>query len=222
MTNIALLRLTEDIQHRFDLPTGLRQRQVHSPFTSGIAAVDQALRGGFPRATLTEISGSPSSNRTALAISTLAHASQAGECCVWIDSSGTLDPQSASAAGIQLSSLLWVNCRGHAEHALKATDLLLHGGGFGLMVFDMADIPESVARRIPVASWFRLRHAAEETGTALIVLTSRPQTRSCSALCVELIRRRSIWHGRLFRGIASLLENRRHTASEKASFESVL
>jgi hypothetical protein len=73
--------------------------------------------------------------------------------CVWIDSSGTLDPQSASAAGIQLSSLLWVNCRGHAEHALKATDLLLHGGGFGLMVFDMADIPESVARRIPVASW---------------------------------------------------------------------
>jgi hypothetical protein len=222
MANIALSHLTEELQHRFDLPSGFRQRDVHSLFTSGIAAVDQALRGGFPRATLSEISGPPSSNRTALAISTLAHAYHAGECCAWIDSSGTLDPQSASVAGIQLSSLLWINCRGHAENALKATDLLLHGGGFGLIVFDMADIPESVARRIPMASWFRLRHAAEETRTALIVLTSRPQTRSCSALCVELTRRRSIWRGRLFRGVVSVVENRRHTALQKTCFESVL
>ena len=66
----------------------------------------------------------------------------------------------------------------HARLACK----LLHGGGFGLIVFDLGDIPESIVRRVPMASWFRLRLAAEKTGTALIALTPAPQTRSCSAV----------------------------------------
>src|SRR4029077_5869107 len=114
--------------------------------------------------------------------------------------------ESAANAGLQLDHLLWINCRGQAEHALKVTDLLLHGGGFKLMVFDLADIPEITVRRISMTSWFRLRHAAEENGTALITLTPAPQTRSCSSVCVELRRQKSLWRGKLFRGIASLLE----------------
>jgi hypothetical protein len=184
--------------------------------------VDELLGGGFPRGAVSEISGNQSSNRTALTVSILAHAFDAGECCAWIDAGGTFDPESAAEAGLRLEQLLWINCQGQAEAALKAADLLLHGGGFGLIVFDLADVSEASVRRISMTSWFRLRRAAEETGTALITLTPTPQTRSFSAVCVELKRTKSLWRGKLLRGLASLLETRKHTALRSASFESVL
>jgi recA bacterial DNA recombination protein len=140
MANIA--GLAETIRNRFDLPVGIRERQIRQPFASGIAAVDELLGSGFPRTTLSEISGAPSTNRTALTVSVVARAGHAGECCAWVDAAGTLDPETASEAGVDLTRLLWVNCRGNTEHALKAVDLLLHGGGFVLMVFDLADIAE--------------------------------------------------------------------------------
>jgi len=222
MANRELAQLTESLQTRFDLPVGFRERAARRPFPTGIASVDGLLSGGFPRGALSEISGAASSNRTTLVVSILSHALSAGECCAWIDSAGAFDPESAAEAGIPLDRLLWINCRGQAEHALKATDLLLHGGGFGLMVFDLTDIAESAVRRIALTSWFRLRHAAEETGTALIALTPTPQTRSCSALCVEVTRQKSLWRGGLLRGIASRIETRRQTRLQSASFESVL
>ena len=184
--------------------------------------MDELLGGGFPRGAVSEISGNQSSNRTALTVSILVHACDAGECCAWIDAGGAFDPESAAEAGLRLEQLLWVNCQGQAEAALKAADLLLHGGGFGLIVFDLADVAEASVRRISMTSWFRLRCAAEETGTALITLTPTPQTRSFSAVCVELKRTKSLWRGKLFRGLASLLETRKHTGLRSASFESVL
>jgi RecA/RadA recombinase len=222
MANIASAQLSNDLRNRFDLPVGFRERQTRQPFASGIAAVDRLLGGGFPRAALSEVSGAPSTNRTSLVVSTLARAAAASECAAWIDGAGTFDPESAAEAGLQLEQLLWINCRGQAEAALKAADLLLHGGGFGLMVFDLADIPEASVRRISMASWFRLRHAAEETGTALIALTPTCQTRSCAAVCIELTRQKSMWRGKLLRGIASLLEIRKHAGLKNAPLESVL
>ena len=89
-------------------------------------------------------------------------------------------------------------------------------------MFDLADIPETAVRRISMASWFRLRHAAEQTGTALILITPSPQTRSCSAAHVELTRRKSLWRGRLLRGILSSFEVRKHARRESAAIEAVL
>jgi RecA/RadA recombinase len=220
MANIALL--SANLAYRFDLPVGIRQPVLHRRFATGVAPVDELLGGGFPRGALSEITGDPSSNRTALVVSTLVRAFSDGECAAWIDAAGTFDPETAAVAGLPLEQLLWVDCRGHADAALKATDLLLHGGGFGLMIFDLADIPEASVRRIPVTSWFRLRRAAEETGTALMALTPTPQTRSCSAVCVEVRRHKPLWEGRLFRGIASLAETRKHASLRSAPFESVL
>ena len=51
------------------------------------------------------------------------------------------------------------------EQALKATDLLLQGGGFGLVVVDLGDVPVQAARRVPLTSWFRFRRAVENTRT---------------------------------------------------------
>lgn len=220
MANIETL--AEDLRDRFEIPVGFRDVTSRERFSSGVREIDAVLEGGFPRATLTEITGSPSSNRTALTVSILARAFGAGECGAWIDGNGSFDPESAAEAGLELNRLLWINCRGNPEHALKATDLLLHAGGFGLIVFDVGDVTENVLRRLSMASWFRLRLAAEQTGTALITLTPTPQTRSCSAVCIELKRTKSIWRGRLFRGIVSLLETRKHANWRNVPFESVL
>ena len=64
---------------------------------------------GFPRGAVSEISGNQSSNRTALTVSILVHAFDAGECCAWIDAGGTFDPESAAEAGLRLEQLLWIN-----------------------------------------------------------------------------------------------------------------
>ena len=50
------------------------------------------------------------------------------------------DPHAAQAAGVDLEQLLWVRCR-NLDQALRATDLLLHGGGFGLIALDLAMLP---------------------------------------------------------------------------------
>lgn len=220
MANTGTLAL--DLNSRFDVSFGLREFVARKPFTCGVQEIDTLLQGGFPRAALSEIAGPASTNRTALIVSILARAFDTGECCAWIDSGGTFDPESAAEAGLQLNRLLWVNCKGNPEHALKATDLLLHGGGFGLIVFDVGETSAHLLRRMPMASWYRLRLGAEKTGTTLIALTSAPQTRSCSAVCVELNRSKSIWRGRLLCGIASMLEVRKHNGAKRASFESVL
>src|SRR5580700_11706310 len=40
------------------------------------------------------------------------------------------------------------------EQVLRATDLLLESGGFGLIVLDLGDLPPQAARRIPLTTWF--------------------------------------------------------------------
>ena len=43
------------------------------------------------------------------------------------------------------------------EQALKAADLLLHSGGWGVVVFDLGSISWIDARRIPLSAWFRFQ-----------------------------------------------------------------
>jgi recombination protein RecA len=72
------------------------------------------------------------------------------------------------------------------EQALKATDLLLQGGGFGLVVVDLADVPAQAARRVPLTSWFRFRRAVENTRTVLVVLEQEPYAKTCASVVVKL------------------------------------
>ncbi len=71
------------------------------------------------------------------------------------------------------------------EQALKATDLLLQGGGFGVVAVDLADVPAEVARRVPLASWFRFRRAVEHTPTVLLVVEQQPYARTCASLVLR-------------------------------------
>jgi hypothetical protein len=158
--------------------------------SSGIAAMD-ALTGGLPRGCLTEICGPASSGRTTLLLAALAAATQRGECCVLVDASDALDPRSAADAGIELDRLLWVRCGENSpekslEQLLRATDLLLESGGFGLIALDLGDLPPQAARRIPLTTWFRFRRAVEHTPTVLLAVERQSIAGSCSSLLIKL------------------------------------
>lgn len=153
--------------------------------------------GEIPRGALTEIAGPASSGRTSLLHSLLAAASAGQEFCALLDAEDAFDPESAAAAGVRLSQVLWIRCGGNVEHALKAADMLAQGGGFGLVAIDLGDTPERAVRRVPLAVWFRLRQAVENTRTALIVVEQQLNARSCSALKIVLPRSRALWRGRL-------------------------
>jgi hypothetical protein len=72
------------------------------------------------------------------------------------------------------------------EQVLRATDLLLESGGFGLIVLDLADLPPQAARRIPLTTWFRFRRAIEHTPTILLAIEQHPIAGSCSSLLLQL------------------------------------
>ena len=72
------------------------------------------------------------------------------------------------------------------EQVLRATDLLLESGGFGLIVLDLADIPPQSARRIPLTTWFRFRRAIEHKPTILLVIEQQSIAGSCSSLQLQL------------------------------------
>ena len=131
---------------------------------SGISGIE------LPRGCLTEIIGPASSGRTSLLASILAAATVREEVCALVDAEDAFDPVSAAAAGVCLPRLLWVRCSHNAEHALKAADLLIQGGGFGLVAMDLGDTPRRNAQRISLTSWFRLRRGVEHTATVLVTV----------------------------------------------------
>jgi hypothetical protein len=72
------------------------------------------------------------------------------------------------------------------EQVLRATDLLLESGGFGLIILDLADLPPQSARRIPLTTWFRFRRAVEHKSTILLAIEQQPIAGSCSSLLMQL------------------------------------
>jgi len=77
------------------------------------------------------------------------------------------------------------------EQVLKTTDLILQSGGFGLVVLDLAGIPEKFVRRIALASWFRFQRAVEHTKTALLVISEFPCAQTCASLVTRIGKRLS-------------------------------
>ena len=69
------------------------------------------------------------------------------------------------------------------DKAIRATDQILQSGGFRVIVLDLASISPEQALRIPSATWFRFRRAAQESDAILLLLTQAACARS-SALCV--------------------------------------
>jgi recombination protein RecA len=72
------------------------------------------------------------------------------------------------------------------EQALRVTDLLLQAGGFSAIVLDMGSIAPEYASRVPLATWFRYRAAAERTQASILLLTQHACAKSSAGLVLRL------------------------------------
>jgi recombination protein RecA len=287
MTSPATLRRQIEAELADRIPSALTPapRIIHPVSPTGIAEIDALLEGGLPLGAITEMVGPESSGRTSVALSFITQVTQTGKVCAWVDVSNMLQPESAAAAGVDLSRLLWVRCGvqkratvaqpprngfalpskylvpppiqkglhgggcgGHPrnevkglaeavsgllhpesfaprcaepqprvraekevfepnvpqpvlkqskkpvpsakpwsriEQALRVTDLLLQAGGFSAIVLDMASIAPENASRVPLATWFRYRAAAEKTQASILLLTQHPCAKSSSELLLR-------------------------------------
>jgi hypothetical protein len=152
------------------------------------------LRNGLPRGGITEIAGLRSSGRTAAVLHILAQATARGEICAVVDTCDAFHPASAAAAGVKLARIVWVRCRGNVQHALRAADLLLHAGGFGVITLDLCEVTPRALNQIPVSYWYRFRQAIEHTSTALLICTSATQAKA-SIRQIELELQAPRWDG---------------------------
>jgi len=151
---------------------------------TGIASVD-ALTGGLPRGGLTEIFGPAGAGKTSLLTAALAARTRAAEVCALVDARDAFDPETAEAADVRLERLLWVRCREIAQ-AMRVTDLLLQGGGFGMVAVDLSDIAPRLVRHVPLNVWFRWRRAVENTQTILMVLGQESNAKTCASLVLRI------------------------------------
>lgn len=306
------------LAHRIPAALSPLAQQAPRLHPLGIPQLNDLLGGGLPFGSTCEVTGSDGSGRTSVALSLLSSASAEG-VCAYIDVSGTLSPQSAAAAGVNLANLLWVHFAacgqqsktqsssaasvrpfevksdshrpiysgcgrshprsetkklapaleqmlfdkkelrkrkmegtpGHPNQplglhtasqdqvewerfnlrkvdetdplrrmdrqaadaarvraarvgevrsarepkpksqsdqlgcALRATDQVLQSGGFRVVVLDLASLDAKEALRIPSATWFRYRRAAQESDAILLLLTREPCARSSAACVLE-------------------------------------
>ena len=169
---------------RVAAPFEYRDRLATENASTGIEEID-LLTGGFPRGALTEIFGPACSGRTSLLVSALGMRTAHAEACALIDACNAFDPCHAEAAGVELKQLLWVRCR-NINHALRATDLLLQGGGFSFVCLDLSDVPRETVRKLPLDAWFRFRCAVENTQTILVIVEQEPNAKTCASLVLKL------------------------------------
>jgi hypothetical protein len=199
MSASAAIRLQVEIALAKRVPAALSLKIKQAPelFSTGIGEVDAVIGGGIPRGSITEVAGRASTGKTSFALSSIAAITQSGAACAWVDVNDALSPESAAAANIVLKRLLWLRMSAERkqrvtdkpwsrlEQALKATDLLLQAGGFAAIVLDMSDVLQQHTMRIPLATWYRFRLAAEQARTALIFLSQSPCASSCAALSLR-------------------------------------
>jgi hypothetical protein len=169
------------------------------PVESLLSIPQQDLRTllpGLPRGAISEITGPRSSGRTALVHSLLAASTVAGEVSAIVDCNDSFDPASAQRAGADLGKLLWVQCGGRVDHAMKTTDLILHSGGFGLVILDLCEAPAATLQRLPLSYWYRFQRTVAHTPTVLVVAGGQPNAMSCAARRLEMGRGQVTWLGR--------------------------
>jgi hypothetical protein len=150
---------------------------------------------------MSEIVGPRSTGRTTVLCRIFAAAMARGEVVALVDTCDRFDPSSAADAGLDLSRLLWIRERGDAARALKALNLVLQAGGFGVVAFDLADVPAATIRQFPYTTWMRISRVIEGSQTSVVLLGADRIARSPDGVTVSLPDgRRGCWSGDADRG----------------------
>lgn len=201
----------------------LFQNRKTSPFPALKIPGIPLWKKGLERGSIAEIVGRRSSGRTSAMLHVLAQATQSGEVCAMVDTHNQFDPVSAARNGVQLQRLLWVRCNGHADHAIRAADLLLHAGGFGIVALDLCETHPKQLNKIPLSYWFRFRRAIESTPTILLVMAQSQQANSSLVNRLALTMKVPHWVGakgfRLLRGLQLSAARQKPSVSLPESIE---
>jgi hypothetical protein len=203
------LKIESDLQHLYPSALTPPAQIIREVASTNIAEIDEIINGGIPVGAITELTGSLSSGKTTIAQSLVAGRTNEGNFCAWVDANDAFDPESAAANGVSLKHFLWVRCSNTApanisspqrnsfqkksptlarlEQAIRATDLLIQAGGFAVIVLDLAEESIENGRRIPLATWFRFRRAADRNRCSLIVLGKAGYAQSGAALVIQCL-----------------------------------
>src|SRR3954454_1292288 len=124
MSSAGLARL-ESLLHarKLDntLTSAIARAEVAPAHPTGIAALDEALSGGWRQGELSEIVSARSTGRTSVLVASLAAATGRGGIVGLVDTFDRFDPLSASRAGVDLQRVLWVRGPALGIEGLHAT-----------------------------------------------------------------------------------------------------
>ena len=178
--------------------------------TSGVSSLDTSLGGGWRRGEVSEILGGASSGRASVLCATLAAATARGELVALVDTFDRVDPITAAATGLDLSRVLWVRgpsltptatvsrrdslVEGAVLRAVRACDLILRAGGFGVVALDLAGAPARALRDLASSTWMRLAHANAGQQTVCLLVGEQAMGRSARGVSVRLTSSRR-WSG---------------------------
>lgn len=187
---------TKSLESRSISAAELQIKQAESRLNQlNISQLKPFIKSDLQRGCLIEITGVKSSGKTSASLYILAESICNGETCSYIDLNNHFDPASLAQVGLNPGQLSWVRCHGNTEHAIRSTDLLLHAGGFGVVLLDLCGASLKALNRVPLSYWFRFRRAVENTPTILLICGEHPQARSCSRHSLEVIPKKIHWEG---------------------------
>jgi len=205
---LSACAIRSQIETRIPSAFSVYQRPESKTIETGISGIDQLTRG-IPVRALSEICGT---GKTSVLLSLLAKTTQQEHYCALVDAKDSFDPVSAQNLGVDLTRLLWVRCGKSKqelpplEQAFRAADLLIQGGGFGVVAVDLSNFSEQLLNKIQPATWFRFAHVIEKHETALVFLEPRPSATSCAGLVLNLNRKSETWEGNLLANLALEVE----------------
>lgn len=180
---------------REKLWTGASKLQVIVNNSLPAAFSNSLIQNVIANGCVAEISGRRSTGKTSLCLHILAQATARGEVCAVVDMHHSFDPASAEAAGIALEQIVWVRCRRDAQYTMRAADLLVHAGGFGVVLLDLCEASRQALQRIPISFWHRLRRAVEHTPTVLLVCANFSEVKCSFSKKLWMKRKAEHWVG---------------------------
>jgi hypothetical protein len=72
------------------------------------------------------------------------------------------------------------------HRAVRAFDLIVRAGGFGVVALDVADVPARWLRALPLATWMRIARVNEGRDTVCLLVGEAPMSRSARGVSVRL------------------------------------